>query len=192
MGRPRKFDEAVVVDAALDVFWSKGFEATSTEDLCERTGLGRGSLYNTFRSKANLYRHVLRRYAELGFATQAGILRQPGHAKERLRALLTAVIDHDLADPDHRGCLAVNAATDAAGRSDEVSDEVRRQFARTEAALHDVILAGQRAGEITTDRSAEQLARAFLAGYYGLRVLAKVVRDRDTLVDVMEGTLAAL
>ncbi|MBW4717989.1 TetR/AcrR family transcriptional regulator [Saccharothrix obliqua] len=192
MGRPRKFDEEVAVEAALEVFWAKGFEATSTEDLCARTGLGRGSLYNTFRSKANLYQQALRRYAELGHAAQAEILHGPGSAKERLRALLTAVIDHDLNDPEHRGCLAVNAASDAAGRTDEVAAEVRTQFTRIEGMLHDVILAGQRAGEITTDRDARQLARSFLAGYYGLRVLAKVVHDRAALVDVLEGTLAAL
>lgn len=192
MGRPKKFDDVAVVDAALDVFWTNGFEATSTEALCERTGLGRGSLYHAFRSKSNLYRQALVRYAEVGFATQVEILRGPGSAKDRLRALLTTVIELDLGDPERRGCLAMNAASEAAGRSDEIAAEVRRQFSRVEALLHEVILAGQRAGELSTNRDALQVARGFLAGYYGLRVLAKVVRDRATLVDVMEGTLAAL
>ncbi len=59
MARPREFDRDQVVDRAVDVFWRKGFEATSIRDLVEATGLNRGSLYNTFGDKAGLFEAAL-------------------------------------------------------------------------------------------------------------------------------------
>ncbi|WP_309114564.1 TetR/AcrR family transcriptional regulator [Saccharothrix sp.] len=192
MGRPREFDDAAVVDAAMEVFWSKGYESTSTEDLCVRTGLGRGSLYNAFGSKHGLYERVLRRYAEVGFGLQAEILDGPGTVKERLRALMIDVIDTDLGDPAKRGCLAVNAAVDAGGTDAVVADQVLRQFSRFEAAVREVIARGQRDGEVATDVNPLVAARLFVSAYYGLRVLGKVVHDRRVLEDVVEGALARL
>ncbi|CAL9375990.1 HTH-type transcriptional repressor ComR [Actinosynnema sp. ALI-1.44] len=192
VGRPREFDDAAVVDAAMDVFWSKGYESTSTEDLCARTGLGRGSLYNAFGSKHGLYERVLRRYAEVGFGAQAEILGRPGPVKGRLRALMVAVIDADLGDPVKRGCLAVNAAVDAGGTDDVVADQVLRQFSRFEAAVREAIACGQRDGEVAADVDPSVAARVFVSAYYGLRVLGKVVRDRRVLEDVVEGALARL
>lgn len=192
MGRPREFSDTAVVDAAMDVFWEKGYEATTTQDLCARTGLGRGSLYNAFGSKHRLYEEAVRRYAETWAARQLAMLGQPGEVRERLRQLMIGVIDADLADPGRRGCLALNAAIEVSGRDGDVPALVRKQFRDLEEALTVVIAAGQRSGEVRTDRPARQLARAFQSAYYGLRTLAKVCDDRAALLDVVEGALAAL
>ena len=191
-GRPREFKDIKVIEAAMDVFWVKGFEACSTEELCKSTGLGRGSLYNAFGSKHNLYKHVLLRYIDLGLQAQLEILERPGPVKDRLRALMEWVIDTNLNDPDRRGCLSINAAMERGGKDPEVAHAVGHHFARLEQALCHVIAQGQRSGEITSKRPALELARFFRSSYYGLSVLTKVVQDRDALLDVVEGTLAAL
>ncbi len=192
VGRPREFSDSAVIDVAMDLFWEKGYEATTTQDLCERTGLGRGSLYNAFGSKHRLYEEAVRRYAETWAARQLEMLARPGPVKERLREMMVGVVDADLADPGRRGCLALNAAIEVSGRDGEVPALVRRQFLDLEQALTNVVEAGQRAGELRTDRPAHQLARMFQSTYYGLRALAKVTDDRDALLDVVEGALAAL
>jgi TetR/AcrR family transcriptional regulator, transcriptional repressor for nem operon len=192
MGRPRQFSDTAAVDAAMDVFWSKGYEATSTQDLCESTGLGRGSLYNAFGSKHQLYEEVVRRYSEIGSAPQLELLERPGPAKDRLRALMISVIDTDMNDPERRGCLAINAAVDAGGRNEAVAETTRRLFLRLEQALCHVMAVGQSTGELSTDRTPLQAARFFQSAYYGLRVLGKVTDDRAALLDVVEGTLSAL
>jgi len=193
MGRPREFSDTGVVDAAMQVFWEQGYEATSTQDLCERTGLGRGSLYNAFGSKHRLYQEAIRRYAETFAAAQLAMLdTDGGPVRERLRNLMLGVIDADLADPGRRGCLALNAATEASGRSDEVAALVRRQFVDLEQVLCDLVTIGQRTGELRADRPPRQVARTFQSTYYGLRALAKVTSDRKALLDVVEGALAAL
>jgi TetR/AcrR family transcriptional regulator, transcriptional repressor for nem operon len=193
MARPREFSATDAVGAAMELFWSKGYEATSTQDLCERTGLGRGSLYNAFGSKHQLYTEALRRYAEVGFEAQLRILAGPGSARERLRALMFRVIEDDLADPEHRGCLAINAAVEAAGRDEAVRETVRAQFLRLEQAIRAVVEQGHAAGEFTAEAAEPaQAARSLLSSYYGLRVLGKVVGDREMLIDVVDGALARL
>ncbi|WP_431907269.1 TetR/AcrR family transcriptional regulator [Nonomuraea jabiensis] len=192
MGRPREFSDRAVVDAAMQVFWEKGYEATSTQDLCERTGLGRGSLYNAFGSKHRLYEEAIRRYAETKAEAQLAMLAEPGSVRARLRDLMLGVIDADMADPGRRGCLALNAATESSGRTEAVAGLVRRQFTDLEQALQRLVEIGQSTGELSSDRPPRQVARAFQSAYYGLRVLAKVTDDRDALLDVVEGAVAAL
>lgn len=192
MPRPREFDDGAALDAAMETFWTKGYEAATTAELCENTGLGRGSLYNAFGSKHALYEAALGRYTEIGYARTLEILRAPGEPGERLRALLLWVIDTDLADPDRRGCLAINASVDTAGRSGPVTELTRQHFDRLVQALREVIEEGQRTGEFAADRDPVQLARTLQSTYYGLRVLGAVARDRAALLDVVEGALAAL
>jgi len=192
MARPRKFDDTAAVDAAMETFWTKGYEATTTAELCESTGLGRGSLYNAFGSKHALYEAALRRYAETGYANTLEILRGSGTPSERLRALLLWVIDTDTADPVRRGCLAINASVEAAGRTDPVAETTRRHFERLEQAMREVIEEGQRVGEFAADRDPTRAARTLQSTYYGLRVLGAVAQDRAALLDVAEGALAAL
>ncbi|MEV4109803.1 TetR/AcrR family transcriptional regulator [Nonomuraea sp. NPDC049695] len=192
MGRPREFSDEAVVDAAMEVFWEKGYEATSTQDLCARTGLGRGSLYNAFGSKHRLYEEAIRRYAETRAEAQLAMLAEAGSVRERLRDLMLGVIDADMADPGRRGCLALNAATEAGGRTQAVAGLVRRQFTDLEQALCRLVEIGQSTGELSRERPPRQVARAFQSAYYGLRVLAKVTDDRNALLDVVEGAVAAL
>ncbi|MEU6789264.1 TetR/AcrR family transcriptional regulator [Nonomuraea angiospora] len=192
MGRPREFSDRAVVDAAMEVFWEKGYEATSTQDLCERTGLGRGSLYNAFGSKHRLYEEAIRRYAETKAEAQLAMLAESGSVRARLRDLMLGVIDADMADPGRRGCLALNAATEFGGRTEAVAGLVRRQFADLEQALQRLVELGQSTGELASDRPPRQVARAFQSAYYGLRVLAKVTDDRAALLDVVDGAVAAL
>lgn len=192
MGRPREFDQAAVLDAAMQVFWEKGYEATTTEDLCRSTRLGRGSLYNAFGSKHQLYEEAIRRYAETLASAQLAGLAEPGPVRERLRELLLMAIETDLADASRRGCLALNAATEVSGRSGEVAPLVHRQFVDLEQALCHLVTVGQRTGELPADRPPLQVARTFQSTYYGLRVLAKVTDDRGALQDVVDGAIAAL
>ncbi|MFI7443976.1 TetR/AcrR family transcriptional regulator [Nonomuraea indica] len=191
MGRPREFDDQTVLDAAMDVFWEKGYEATTTEDLCTRTGLGRGSLYNAFGSKHRLYAESIRHYGARAGA-QLAVLDEDLPVRERLRALMLAVIDADLTDPGRRGCLALNAATEAGGRSEEVAALLRRQFADLEQLFTDLVAVGQSTGELPAGRPPRQVARTLQSTYYGLRTLAKVTDDRDALLDVVEGAISAL
>ncbi|WP_181795334.1 TetR/AcrR family transcriptional regulator [Streptomyces sp. WELS2] len=192
MARPRKFDETHVLTAAMETFWRRGYEATSTRDLSDSTGLGQSSLYNTFGDKRELYLRALRHYYDTHTAEQTALLDRPGPVKERLRDLMVHAVDTDLADSGASGCFSINASVEKADSDDEVREEVRRHFTTVERALTQTIARGQRSGEIAAQRNAGALARRILTTYYGLRVLARVQKDRDALLDIVESTVSAL
>ncbi|MFL4557547.1 TetR/AcrR family transcriptional regulator [Yersinia kristensenii] len=191
-GRPREFDDVAVVEAAMEVFWSKGYEAASAQELVECTGLGRGSLYNAFGSKQKLYHEALTRYQELGIEAQAQILNGPGPIKSRLRALMQWGIDGDLDPVKNRGCMALFAALERSGKDPKVEQISKVYVTRLEQVLCQLFTQGQRDGEVSRESSALSMARAFLSSYYGLRILGRSMPDRVFLEDVMEGTLARL
>src|SRR5262249_19249611 len=84
MARPRKFDEAQVLRAAMDQFWTAGYAGTSLDNLTEITGLGRGSLYGAFGDKRTLFLRALRDYCCRAIDEWRAKLTGPGAAYERL------------------------------------------------------------------------------------------------------------
>jgi AcrR family transcriptional regulator len=196
MPRPRTFDEDRAVDAAMRMFWANGYEATTTEDLCVATGLGRSSIYNTFSSKYELFRRSLLRYVEMMTTAQLGILEDEGRPPmERLRALFSAVIDGEMAtrrDGRSIGCLTVNTTVELAGRDPEAAEIVGRDVERRAAALRAVIAAAQRAGEITSGREPDALARYLNAVIAGMRVAGQGGADRAALESIADTALDAL
>ncbi|MFI7337536.1 TetR/AcrR family transcriptional regulator [Streptomyces sp. NPDC050085] len=193
MARPRQFDEDRVIGAAMDTFWRQGYEATSTRDLCDSTGLGPSSLYNTFGGKRQLYLRALERYHATATARQLEILAAPGTAEQRLRALMLDAVDTDLGarEEDPHGCFAVNAAVESAALDGDVKKVVRRTFDLVEDAIRAVVAEGQEAGEIRTDSDARTLARQVQSSYYGLRVLGRV-QGRAALRGAVRGALVGL
>jgi len=189
-GRPREFEDEAVIEAAMEVFWSNGYAATSAQELVERTGLGRGSLYNAFGSKLGLYHEALARYQELGIQAQSRILAEPGTLKERLRALLLWGIESDLDPHAGRGCMALFAALERAGKDPVVERIGRLYVTRLEQVLCHLFAVAQRKGEVSDEQPALLQARAFLSSYYGLRLLGRSMPERAFLEDVVEGTLA--
>ncbi|ARZ71895.1 hypothetical protein SMD11_6319 [Streptomyces albireticuli] len=176
----------------METFWRHGYEGTSTRDLSRSTGLGPSSLYNTFGDKRGLYLRALRWYHETSTADQIALLRSPGTAKDRLRALMVQAVDADLAGTGQAGCFAINAAVERAAVDPDVKEEAGRTFARVEEELRAVLETGQRSGEIRATRDARSLARQVQSAYYGLRILSRVQDDREVLLGIVESTLADL
>ncbi|MFF9915597.1 TetR/AcrR family transcriptional regulator [Streptomyces sp. NPDC013457] len=186
MSRPRGFDLDQTLDVALAVFWKQGYTATSAQNLVDGTGLGRGSLYNTFHSKHGLFEAALRRYDTVWTSRQVEVLEGEGSVRDRIRTVLMTVVDEESTpSPERRGCLAVNSAMELAGHDEEVTALVRHIFARMEEALCAAIQRAQLDGEIDKTQDARQLAQYLLSSMYGLRVLGKVA-DRQTLTGIVD------
>ncbi|MFC8827540.1 TetR/AcrR family transcriptional regulator [Streptomyces sp. NPDC057137] len=196
MARPRTFDEERALDAAMRAFWANGYEATSTQDLCDVTGLGRSSIYNTFSSKQDLFRRALARYIETTTSNQLAILENPERpAAERLRALFASIVDAEFenrGDGRSLGCLTVNTTVELAGRDEESDRMLERDTGRRLASLRATIEDGQRAGDITSTRDAGSLARFLVAVIGGMRVSAQGGADRPTLESIAGTAMDAL
>ncbi|MFD8703730.1 TetR/AcrR family transcriptional regulator [Kitasatospora sp. NPDC059648] len=178
MARPRKFDTEAAIDAAMNTFWSKGYTATSTDDLAESTGMLRGSLYNAFGGKRQLFELALRRYREGGAAGSAPLPADLPPLELIRRLLLTGV---NQAAADHRGCLAVNTVTELALREPELAQLARQAFVPLEARLMTAVENGRLRGEIRSDRTPQALARQVMAGFHGLLLQAKAGFEPESL-----------
>ncbi|MGW5115209.1 TetR/AcrR family transcriptional regulator [Streptomyces noursei] len=193
MARPRKFEEARAVDAAMQAFWAAGYEATSTQDLCDATGLGRSSIYNAFTSKHDLFERALARYMEHKNAELAELLDDDARtARQKLRAVLQRIIDEEFTRyPDGRGCLVVNTAIEVSSHDASVAATLERDYGVRLEMLRAVIESGQRDGDIAADRDSRTLAHLLIAAVGGIRVSARAGVDRPTLEGVADATLAA-
>nr|WP_279653704.1 TetR/AcrR family transcriptional regulator [Pseudomonas morbosilactucae] len=192
--RPKEFDPDQIADAAMQVFWQRGYAATSIQDLVEGTGLSRSSLYNAFDSKHGLYTCALKRYQEQSNANIT-LLAQDAPAKALVRQLLLRIVDDELDDTQRLGCLAANAALEVAGQDPVVAELVAQNFRRVEAALARLLRRGQAEGDIDPDKNPAALASFVVCTVQGLRVLGKGSAPgerRERLLNVLEVALQSL
>nr|WP_221333509.1 TetR/AcrR family transcriptional regulator [Nocardia transvalensis] len=176
----------------MEVFWRKGYARTTPQDLVDAIGIGRGSLYNAFRGKHDLFERALRRYQAQETVRLIDLLDGPGSPRERVRAALTLVLEASCEDPDRRGCLATNTAVELGG-DDEISDLlVRRIFDRQHEAFRCAVEEGQRAGEFGGDLDPAEAANFLLTTINGMRVLAKADPRPARLAGLVDTALRAL
>ncbi len=192
MARPREFNHDRVVDRAVEVFWRKGFEATSIQDLVEATGLNRGSLYNTFGDKAGLFEAALERYMAGAPPQHVVAAAETGPPRQVIEEFFARLVALGASDPERRGCLMTNTAAGMAARDKDLAARVAAAFQGLEDALFRLIERGQETGEIAPWRDPRALARFLVASAQGLRITAKVNRNRAALENIAETALASL
>jgi TetR/AcrR family transcriptional repressor of nem operon len=184
MARPREFDPDAALERAMQVFWTKGYEATSLDDLCEATGLGRSSLYAAFGDKHALLLRSLDRYEEISAARIAAALARPLPIRESIAALLGEFIEKIAAGPGRRGCFIGNCAAELARHDREALGRVRRSLERTEAQFRTALDRARSRGELPPRANPTALARFFASGIHGLRLVGKTNPDRAVLNDI--------
>ncbi|MFG3094703.1 TetR/AcrR family transcriptional regulator [Streptomyces sp. NPDC048202] len=198
MARPRTFDEEGALDAAMRTFWEKGYEATSTQDLCDATGLGRSSIYNTFKSKHDLFERALVHYVDSMTTAQLAVLEDARHGvADRLRTLFAMVVDGETETARRMGgrglgCLTVNTTVELVARDPRATEILDRDTRRRLAVLRAVLQEGQRGGDITSSRDAGALARFVNAAIGGMRISSQGGADRAALESIADIAMDAL
>ncbi|TDE53588.1 TetR family transcriptional regulator [Nonomuraea mesophila] len=175
MARSKEFDPDVALQGALELFWERGYEATSMADLVEHLGVARASIYATFGGKRELYLRALERY--LGQRDIVGPLSQPGPALPAIRAFLDAYVAECLADELRRGCMVVNTAVEFAARDAAVSAKVAASWTELETAFAAALVRARAQGEIPEEKDPHALARFLLVLLQGVRVLGRADPD---------------
>jgi TetR/AcrR family transcriptional repressor of nem operon len=176
MARPREFDAYAALERATRLFWTKGFEQTSLDDLCAATGLGRSSLYAAFGDKRALYLQALAHYEERSLARIATAF-EGRTLRQGLEAFLAALIEDIAAGPGRSGCFIGNCAAELARLDRTAAARVRASLGRIEAAFRQVL-------EQHRVPDAQALARFLTAGIQGLRLVGKANPQRAALEDV--------
>lgn len=174
MPRPRTFDESDVVAAARDAFWSRGYVATSVDDLTSATGLGKGSLYGAFGDKHTLFLRALNDYISTALDGVRAQLRDPDYsAYDRLVRHIRAQVKAIAADKALRGCMMAKSAAELGATDKTVEQTVERAYATWTAELVDCIKKAQRDGDIDKKQNPQALATTLLAFMRGQEALHK-------------------
>jgi TetR/AcrR family transcriptional repressor of nem operon len=192
MARLREFDEDRALDAAVDCFWSRGYEATSVRDLAREMGIGGASLYNAFGGKRALFARVLERYANRSTRERIARLEAGHRPREAIRAFLAEVIDRSLKDRDCKGCLLVNSALDIGPHDAELGRAVTTYLEEIRAFFRRNVEAMIEAGQAPRGTDAEALSTHLLGVLMGMRVLARTGARRRTLEAVVQPALDLL
>jgi TetR/AcrR family transcriptional regulator, transcriptional repressor for nem operon len=185
MAAPRKFDPDAVLERAMHVFWRRGYEATSLDDLVKEMGVNRASLYATFRSKQDLFLAAFDRYLSDFAAPIMSALGDPD-PRRGIRLMLEAIRDRCANRRFPRGCFQTNAALECPGVSDEIARAVADSMSELESAIYDTLRRAQADGRLDSARDAHRLARFFLGVAQGMNVVNKATGNAAMLRDMIE------
>jgi TetR/AcrR family transcriptional regulator, transcriptional repressor for nem operon len=182
----------VAVADAMEVFWERGYGATSIEDLTAGTGLARGSIYKAFDSKKALFLQALDRYTVAGLERRAAMLAREGPVREAIAATLAYDVRRSSGANGRKGCMLLAAATEMLPHDADVAERVDAMFRSMRGLLADAIRRGQAAGEIAPERDAEALALSLLCTIEGMRAVGKTAPPQAELERVVDLIMEAL
>ena len=192
MARQKEFDRDEALHKAMEVFWARGYEAASIQDLVQHMGVNRQSIYDTFGDKHALFLQALDRYREIQRQRVFELLERPGSVKRNLRRLFQGVIDRAVSGEGKRGCFVGNAMSELAGRCEETAARACSSVGAAEKTLQRALQRGKEQGEFPRDLDTRAVARFLFSSLQGLLLLAKATRDRKLLSDVVKVTLSVL
>lgn len=192
MARTKDFDENEVLTKAIQLFWHKGYNATSMQDLVDALGISRSSLYDTYSDKHTLFLKALESYQLAGNAKINQILAQSASAKETVIELMELATNDLVGDKQQKGCFLVNAEVEVAPHDQEVSKLVCQNEQQMETSFFQVIKKGQESGEIKNTQDALVLAKFIFNAVKGMQVTAKSSADATSFGNIIKLTVAVL
>lgn len=182
MARPQAFNTAEVLHSAMQVFWRKGYEATSMQDLMTAMGLSKSSLYTAFGNKHELFLAAFDGYRKERAREMAFMLGQ-APSRDAIEQFFVKIVMDAAEGTESNGCMSINQAVELAPHAPEVRDRVMNDFTQIESALSDAIQKGQAEGSIRSKDDPSALARMLVIAFPGLQVMrraglaAEKVRD---------------
>ncbi|MGI9223497.1 MAG: TetR/AcrR family transcriptional regulator [Woeseiaceae bacterium] len=187
VGRPREFDEEAALEAAMDAFWEKGFEATSMADLCTCTGLHKGSLYQAFGDKHALFMRSLHHYADTEFKESAAVALQQETPLESIRALVRTVCSHL---SEGKGCLMINSMVELAPHDPEVKKLLASEGQKRIHVVTELLTRAQQMGEIRAELLPERLAQQLMIGLAGSAAMGKGLIPPGQVQEVLDDMIS--
>jgi len=192
MARIKEFDEVEALDNALNIFWEKGYYATSANDLVIELGLSRSSIYSTFKDKRTLFIKALKRYSQLYVETVLEEVKQSNDIPKTIASILNNIITQDDSSIISKGCFMVNTGIEMAAHDTEIADIVNQNKINVESVLITAITKGQKLGQITKAHKAYKLASFIFNNISGLRVAIKSNKDKKELKEIIKLCLSVL
>lgn len=186
------FDEETALKKAKELFWLKGYNGTSMDELTKVTGLSRSSIYNSFGDKYSLFMQCLNYYKKCQYNKLAQSLGRLNSPLKKIQMVFRFSIDELVRDIDRKGCLIVNTTTELANLESNISLFAKGNMEDHEKFFQDLVKEGQQSGEINKSLPSLAIARHLFNSLVGLKVMAQTTSDKKTLDDIAKVSLSVL
>lgn len=191
MARPYEFSREETLSRAMDVFWEKGYKATSIQDLVDRMGIKRGSIYNTFGDKHSLFIAAVEHYGESVTSQTIKILGSPESPVANIRRFFYEIINKS-SDSKSRGCLVSNTVVELAPHDKQAAQLVQNILKKIELAFLGCLNRAVEKGELPANKDTRVLSRFFASSTHGLIVIGKSAASKKQMKDIVKVILSTL
>ncbi len=192
MARPREFDTTEALNQAMNVFWTKGYEATSLTDLTGAMGLSKSSFYDTFGSKHEVFLAAIEHYKKTVTSQVSAVSGLDAPARKLIESLFDRAANRMTEEGGKRGCFLNNCAVEIVLHDPTAAKLVGGGLDIIEDTFFALVTRGQREGEIAPEKDARSLARYLNSSLNGLMVTGKATPDREALSDIASTALSVL
>ena len=192
MARVKQLDEEKVLFKAMDLFWKKGYHATSIQDLVDYLGVNRASLYNTFGGKKELFSNAFRLYQENNVKAITEFLQKQPGTKAGLRSMFKNAISESVSDQERKGCFVVNATTELMPGDDLMRGVLLDNKSFFEKTFYDFLVKGEKNAEFAKGKDLKAIATLIYTLYSGLKVIAKIQPNGKKLMSSIDAALTIL
>ena len=183
VGRPREFDEETVLTAVMDAFWRKGYEATSLSDLCDCTGLHKGSLYQAFGGKHQLFMQSLEHYADTRIRHVASAVGESESPLENIKAAVGKITEDAGSE---KGCMMINSMVELSAHDPDVKAALQRIGEKRLRCMADLFGKAQQADEIRRELDPYKLARQLMITLAGSAAMVKGFLDGNEILETLD------
>lgn len=192
-GRPRAYDPDAAMDRIIDVFWERGFAATSLDDLGAAAGMNRPSLYAAFGDKKAIYRRAVSRFRDRMRRSAREILDNEADVRQALRAFLLSALDtYSEGEASARGCMALCTANVEAATDEDIRDDLSTIVREIDAGLANRFKRAKRDGQLPKDADPAALARTAAAIMHSLAMRARAGQPRAQLARFVDDAVGVI
>jgi len=192
MARTRQFDERQALVSAMLVFWEKGYEATSIQDLEQAMGLNRTSIYNAFGNKRAIFNSVMTCYKESVMSSLLAELDSTPNVREGVRRLLNGALNIHFDEDNPGGCLVVLSVLESEQHDAESRAAMQQTFQDLKSALQDRLSRAKKAGELSKDLNVGSTATTISTTMAGMMVMGKANFSKAALKKTINQVVSLL
>ncbi len=176
------FDREQVMQDVMELFWKKGYNGTSMQDLVDVTGLNRSSFYNSFGDKFSLFEEALKTYEKQQAITLQKFSKDAKTPKESIVSLFHGVSD-DIRSGNQKGCMFTSCTAELGGENQQIHDMLVANKDKVVDSFIILIKQAQELGEISKEKSPETIALLLFTCMQGLRITSMLDPDLEAVTD---------
>ena len=188
MPRVKLFDQEIVLLKAMNLFWEKGFHATSVQDLVSELEISRGSLYDTFGGKQELFDQSLEQYKRDNLEWLSSFLNSEQDVKKGIRKLMESIVERGLTDPEYKGCFVAKTCDGLSANDKALKASMEEYQMKVNAVISDYLSTGN----LDSSKNVDAIANLIMTINTGLSISSRVIADRTLLMGSVDAALALL